>query len=185
MSPFTTAITSYWSFASKVPLPSMEFTMFPFVARPVIISDLVSFEKILAQITLIAIIATASVFMGIKLNKSIKTKDIGWTEYTVAGINAETGKIEESLISVSTEDYFNVDGLECKLQDEADVTYRLFFYDADKTFISATEELSDSEFTVPESAEFVRIQITSLLDDNVETLEVRGLAKQLTVTVNK
>ena len=87
-----------------------------------------------------------------------------------------------------TRSAFTTDGLKVKIEDEATVTYTLYFYGAEDEFISKTAALSeDFDGSIPENAETAKIVITPIEDEDgkVELTEVLGYAGQVTVTVNK
>ena len=81
------------------------------------------------------------------------------------------------------------DGLKVELQDDAKVTYELFFYDEENAFISSTGALSTDflGLTVPINAETAKIVITPTEDEDgfISLTEVIGYASQVTVTMNR
>lgn len=133
----------------------------------------------------LTLITAISIITAVKLNDSIKTKEIGWTSYSIGSLNVETGKLEESRYSIRTEDYITLDGFICEISEDAEITYRLFFYDKDKAFIEASDDLTDDFSTVVENAKYVRIVITPITDVEFSLTNISTYAKQLTVTVNK
>ena len=111
-------------------------------------------------------------------------KEVSASAYAVGTIN-DRGVAEESEASIYTKDFINAEGLRCTLDEEAEITYKVYFYDADKEFISATDELSAdlTDADIPETAEYAKIVITPVDDeDGVSFLEKSGYAKQLMVT---
>ena len=107
--------------------------------------------------------------------------------YTIAAID-ENGEQTDEDTSIVTRSAFTTDGLTVTIEDDAAVTYTLFFYDADGTFISKTGALSaDFNGGIPENAETAKIMITPTEDEDgkVDLTEVLGYAGQITVSVNK
>ncbi len=145
-------------------------------------------KKLITILLTVAICVVGFGLIGVnaKLNDSIKTRDLKVTEYKVGSLGA-TGKEVESTASIISKEFINVDGLTITLSDDANVTYKLFFYDNEEEFISATDELSadSNTTTVVEGAKYFKIMITPTGDSEVSTLEISKYAKRVTVTVNK
>lgn len=105
---------------------------------------------------------------------------------TKIGALDDNGDFVKNTASIVSKDFVSTDGLTIKLQENADVSYKVYFFDTDKAFVSATEAQSaDFAGTIPENAKFAKIVITPLHDAEVSIFEMSGYAKQLTVTVNK
>ena len=125
--------------------------------------------------------------VGALLDKAEETttKNINPT-YAVGGLT-EDGKYLETKESIYTKDAFACQGLDIDLAFNNNVSYRVFFYDADNNFISATENLTDNydENTTPVESYYARIVITPNDDDKVSWYELNGYAKQLEIEVNK
>ena len=135
---------------------------------------------------LITILSVGLIAVAVKLDDSIKTRDVSVTEYTIGALG-DTGKEKEDTGSIVTEDFINVSGLTITVKEDANVTYKLYFYDEEKEFISATEELDTdtNSTTVVEGAKYFKIVITPTGDSEISNLEISKYAKRLTVTVNK
>ena len=124
--------------------------------------------------------------LAFKLDKQPTTTTIGGDFYHIGAIN-DDGEYEESDSSIYTSKGISVDGLTVTLSKGAEIEYKLFFYDEDDSFISATETLQASfDDDIPEDAEFVRVMITPTADDDgkVSVFEVFKYANMLKVTVN-
>ena len=125
--------------------------------------------------------------VGALLNnqEEVTTKNINPT-YAVGGLT-EDGKYLETKESIYTKDAFACQGLDIDLAFNNNVSYRVFFYDADNNFISATENLTENydENTTPIASTYARIVITPHDDDKVSWYEVNGYSKQLEIEVNK
>ena len=124
--------------------------------------------------------------MAVILNREVKTYDLTSFSYEIGGLDAE-GAEEEANTAIRTKDFQSVDGLTVSVSDDMTVTYQLFFYDADKEFLSASDELViDFDGTIPEGAEYVKVLITPIEDeDGVTFTEIAGYAGQITVTLDR
>ena len=152
-----------------------------------------SISKKSLTISILALIlafgALLAIFAGVG-NKS-DTDSVGSLSYSIGTIDTSTGKSLDSKLSLYTKDKYSVDGLEIKLADEPTVTDKVFFYDEDGEFVSATAEQAGdfSSELVPETAASFRILITPLEVDG-EPVEVTftnkgSYSRQLEVTYNK
>lgn len=135
-------------------------------------------------IAVIVLVGTVTV-LAIQLNRTTTATLFG-TVYAVGSLD-ESGKVAESKENIYTKDLISVDGLKITVKEKADVQYKLYFYDADKAFVSASEEWLTADFdgTIPETAKYVRVVIDPIEDNEVSVFEVLGYANQLTVTYNK
>lgn len=135
-------------------------------------------------IAVIVLVGTVTV-LAIQLNRTTTATLFG-TAYAVGTLD-DNGKVAESKENIYTKDLISVDGLKITVKEKADVQYKLYFYDADKAFVSASEEWLTADFdgTIPETAKYVRIVIDPIEDNEVFVFEVLGYANQLTVTYNK
>ncbi len=142
---------------------------------------------IIVTVVLIAIIGALATF-GIKLSRQTTTTTIGGERYEI-GCLSEVGAETDDDTSIRLRNTITCDGLTVEIDEDAKVTYKLFFYDEKGDFLSATEELSTDFDTssVPEGAESVKVQITPTADEDgkVTISEVLGYANQITVTVNR
>lgn len=141
-------------------------------------------EIVIALALIITIIVLAVNLAGVPV------KEVKNSEYEIGIINDE-GRAEEDMTAIYTKEYFTVVGLNCTLDEKADIVYQLYFYDDEKGFISASEELK-GDFNgvaqgMPEGAAYVRIMITPTSDKDgiVAKGEINKYAKQLTVIVSK
>ena len=129
----------------------------------------------------------AVITLFILLDRQTTVTEIGAEAYTIAALD-ENGEQTDGDTSIVTRSAFTTDGLKVKIEDEATVTYTLYFYGAENEFISKTAALSeDFDGSIPENAETAKIAITPIEDEDgkVELTEVLGYAGQVTVTVNK
>ena len=154
-------------------------------------------KSIISGILLVAIIAGVLALAGSLLGK--ETKTISSTQFSVGGIN-DQGNYVESKTSIYTKDMFECQGLSIEPDFEATGTYKVFYYDSNKNFIGATDELNaeDGVYTKGDaffSAHYARIMITpdvpvdedgkEVEDFKIRFYEVAGYASDYTITVNK
>ena len=144
---------------------------------------------------LIAALVTAVVVAFVKISKVEKTKDVGTLSYTIGSLNADDGKEikdEHSLRSkhLSADKFNKID-----IKDKADVTYQIFYYNADKKFIGKSEDLSADTTELPatqtvnettENVKYFRV-VVKVTDTSkkVTVFNISKYVKQVTVTLNK
>ena len=147
-------------------------------------------------VALMALVALAvGIFAAVKVGKIEKTKDLGLTSYSVGSIAEASGAEEKSAHAIRTgflkADKFN----KITLGENAEITYRVFYYNADKDFIGKTEvqsadltEIAKTQ-TVEEATENVKyfrvVIIVPEAKDDVTVFNMNDYVKQLTVTLNK
>lgn len=136
---------------------------------------------------LLIVIGGGLIATVVKLNNSIKTVDIGSSAYSVGTLSTTTGEYVEDTSAIYTKDFIKVEGLTIKVKQDANISYKLFFYDSEKEFLSASEALTtDTNSTaVVTNAKYFKIMITPNADNDVSVFEVSKYADRLTVTVNK
>lgn len=131
----------------------------------------------------------------VKVGKIEKTKDLGVTAFEIGMLNAEDGKEAKSDFALRSSyqkaDKFN----KITLVEDADVTYQIFYFNADKKFIGKSNALSaettelTKTFTVSNATENVRyyrvVVIVPDTKDEVTILNMNSYLKQITVTINK
>lgn len=144
---------------------------------------------------LIAALVTAVVVAFVKISKIEKTKDINALSYSIGSLNADDGKEikdEHSLRSkhLSADKFNKID-----IKDKADVTYQIFYYNADKKFIGKSEDLSADTTELPatqavgeatENVNYFRV-VVKVTDTSkkVTVFNISKYVKQVTVTLNK
>lgn len=119
---------------------------------------------------------------------------VGAGEFSVGGLDPETGKYVARKDAIYTPDAFSAQGLKVALDFEtADVEYQIFFYDENDRFLSATDVLSENYVEPKLLPTYARVVIyPSTLDDEGNVIEdfkvgyfdVRRIAKSLSVTVD-
>lgn len=152
------------------------------------------FKKIMLWV-LIAALVTAVVVAFVKISKIEKTKDVGTLSYSIGSLNADDGKEIKDEHSLRTKhlsaDKFN----KIDIKDKADVTYQIFYYNADKKFIGKSEDLSadttelPATQTVNETTENVKyFRVVIKVTDTAKKVTIFNMNKyvnQVTVTLNK
>ena len=140
--------------------------------------------KIIVCVLLVALIGGVT-YAIVRVAQKEDTKEISSLAYKIGALD-DNGDFVKNTASIVSKDFVSTDGLTIKLQENADVSYKVYFFDTDKAFVSATEAQSaDFAGTIPENSKFAKIVITPLHDAEVSIFEMSGYAKQLTVTVNK
>lgn len=112
--------------------------------------------------------------------------------YDVGGLNAE-GKYEETESALYTKKGFDVEGktVFADIDFDAQITYQLFYYGENDTFIESTSVLTDDyKAEAPEGALTCRVEITPIWGEDVEAedqkvtwLNKGGFAGQLDLSV--
>lgn len=152
------------------------------------------FQKI-ALCVVIAALAMASVVAFVKIGKLEKTKDVGTLSYSIGTINEQDGKEAKSEHALRSKhlsaDKFN----KIVIQDKPDVTYQIFYYNADKKFIGKSADLladttelekTQTVETVTENVKYFRVVIK--VTDTAKKVTIFNMNKyvnQVTVTLNK
>ena len=150
-------------------------------------------KQILA-VALAGLAAFGAIFGLVKLSEVLKeeTKVIH-PSFEVGGINAE-GKGDKDLNgSIYTKESFECQGLEVKLDFDAEVSYQIYYYnDLDELKAVSSEYTASMILAVPSSASHARIVVTPFWDDDVEEddrvvqwYDVAKYANQLEIRVDK
>ena len=122
--------------------------------------------KKIALCVVIAALAMASVVAFVKIGKLEKTKDVGTLSYSIGTINEQDGKEAKSEHALRSKhlsaDKFN----KIVIQDKPDVTYQIFYYNADKKFIGKSADLS------ADTTELEKTQTVETATENVKYFRV-------------
>ena len=144
---------------------------------------------------IITALLIAMVVAFVKIGKIEKTKDLILTDYSIGTLSAEDGAETKSDHAIRSKflkaDKFN----KISLSEKADVTYQIYYFNADKEFIGKSAELSaettelEATFTVDAATEKVKyfrvLIIVPEAKDEVTILNMNDYVKQITVTLNK
>ena len=151
--------------------------------------------KKIALCIVIAALAMASVVAFVKIGKLEKTKDVGTLSYSIGTINEEDGKEAKSEHALRTK-HLSADKFDkIAIQDKPDVTYQIFYYNADKEFIGKSEDLSADTTELPatqtvqsatENVAYFRVVIkVTDTAKKVTIFNMNKYVKQVTVTLSK
>lgn len=151
--------------------------------------------KKIALCVVIAALAMASVVAFVKIGKLEKTKDVGMLSYSIGTINEQDGKEAKSEHALRTK-HLSADKFDkIVIQDKPDVTYQIFYYNADKKFIGKSADLSadttelektQTVETVTEIVKYFRVVIkVTDTAKKVTIFNMNKYVKQVTVTLNK
>ena len=145
-------------------------------------------------IIFVAIIAlmAAVIGVGVKVSKIEKTKELGAMSYGTIDTTGKEAKSDYALRTAHLEaKKFN----KITIAENADITYQVFYYNADKEFIGKSNALSADMTEIPatqtvnsatENVKYYRVVIlVPDTKDKVTLLNRGNYVKQLTVTVNK
>ena len=141
----------------------------------------------------VSVLLTFSFASVLMLSKNDTVKiDAG--EFSVGGLDPETGKYVEREDAIYTPDAFSAQGLTITPDFEtADVEYQIFFYDEAGRFLEATDVLTEGYAEQKLLPTYARVVIyPSTLDEDGHVIEdykiglfgVRKIAKALTITVD-
>ncbi len=136
------------------------------------------------MIVLIGVMVIVGVSL-IKQSANEKTKTLGLIDWEIGAIDAD-GEFLKDTGSIVTKDFHNVEDLEIELAKDAMVSYKVFYYDEDEAFISASNALSaDYAGTAPEGAVYFKLMVTPSNDAEVSLLEIPGYVEQISVVCAK
>lgn len=141
----------------------------------------------------IAVLALATVCMGTALivnGVSEPTKTLKTGDFHIATIEAD-GDYDGSGTTSLVSGYINADDLAIELEENAVVSFKVYYFDKEKEFISVTESYTvetdgyNADEVTPENAKYARVEITPLEDNFISAFEKSEYAAQVTVTVEK
>lgn len=144
---------------------------------------------------LLGALVVASVVAFVKIGKLEKTKDVGTLSYSIGTINEQDGKEAKSEHALRTK-HLSADKFDkIVIQDKPDVTYQIFYYNADKKFIGKSADLSadttelektQTVETVTENVKYFRVVIkVTDTAKKVTIFNMNKYVKQVTVTLSK
>lgn len=151
------------------------------------------FKRVMIWVLLGALVIASTVAF-VKISKIEKTKDVGITSYSIGALDVDGKEIKDEHALRSkhlSADKFN----KIVIQDKPDVTYQIFYYNADKKFIGKSADLSadttelektQTVETVTENVKYFRVVIK--VTDTAKKVTIFNMNKyvnQVTVTLNK
>lgn len=142
--------------------------------------------KWIVVFVIIALLVCVVAGLAVSLSKLETTKSLNALNYEIGTLD-ENGEYIKDTSSIVTKDFVSVEGLSIKVDEDALVTYKVFFFDKDEAFISADaeENIADYAGSIPENAVYCKIVITPTNDSEVTFIEIAGYANQLTVSFAK
>ncbi len=140
-----------------------------------------------AVLSVVAVAMSAGTLARVLKNE--ETKEISSFAFEVGAVTAE-GKVDEDADTAIVSELITLDGLKIELDKEANVGYKLHYYDKEEKYLESTTTLSTkfvaSDTVIPENAEYVCVEVIPTSDsDGVSFFEKFEYLKQITVTVNK
>ena len=157
---------------------------------------------LIISIVVCVLLVVGGITIFSRLDKVETTKTVGtFMTYEVGKLDSTTGKgmgksaIEEcddyqSYMHLRT--YINPDGLKVKVNDNATVQYKIYFYDEHYALVSSTNWL-DSDFKIADYQDYdstfkyalVEVTPTSDPDGVISGTEITKYAGMLTISYNK
>ena len=144
-------------------------------------------KKTILSIVLIALSCILVFGLVFGIAKTVGDKDTKTIHpsFSVGSLTAD-GKFQESENQIYTKKAFECTGLNVALDFDAEITYQIFFYNYDGTFLEATPSLSEHyKDGAPLFATHARIVITPNEDEEIKFYEVGGYANQISIKVDK
>ena len=138
-------------------------------------------------ITLIAFILLTAVVVGLAVGLSnLIPEEITASDFKVGALNAQ-GQFVQDNSSIVSKSLIKAKDITIAIEEDAEVTYKVFFFDEGKEFISNTDALSADfdETSIPENAVYVKVLIVPTDDAEVGTVEVSKYAQMLTITLGE
>ena len=148
------------------------------------------FKWILTGLAMVLIIGIL-VSVCISVNKLHTLQNVTNSDYEITSISSTTGKNVDSKLHIAMKKAKTVDGMKIKFGNDAQITYKVAFYDEDEKFVSMTDALSEDFDTskIPATAKTFRVEITpNQVDGKDVELTVWNMSKyasQLEISYNK
>lgn len=145
----------------------------------------------------VGVVAVTGVVLGgtalIKTISGEKTKEVSSTfGYETGLLDEETGRERAGATAWRTKDYVPVKGLVIDVDETTDdVSYNIYYYDADKAFISKTSSALKEDYTakedgsLPSDAKYVRIVFEHKNDTDISSSDIRTYGENIKVTYDK
>lgn len=134
---------------------------------------------------LVALIAIAVVSLGVRLGTSQTYTALSSEDYVVGTLNAD-GEFAKDGGTIVTEDFIEIDGLKVDLDENSKLSYKLHFFNEDKEFISSTNAWGvDYNGTIPEDAEYFKVSIHPVEDDDISQFDILNYTSKISVKYYK
>lgn len=131
--------------------------------------------------------------LSARVSSQETTKVLKASAFSVGLLDDATGKApkEADKSGLTTDKYYEYEGLKIEIQENATVKYQINYYDAEKNFIHIGTFSENYDFSTPllnvQNVKYVKIEIIPLDDEDnvVSWFEKSSYVNQLTITVNK
>ena len=150
-----------------------------------------SFWKNVLAVLLVVVLAAGFIAGGVALGKYIKDKKTTVTTIWERGAIAADGRVDSNNNSIHTKELFECRGLEIEPKLDANVKYRVAFYDSNKDFIEMTDYRSSKMKAeeVPFFAQYARVEVNAGVEDGTKVeiglLKITSYSKQVKIRVDK
>ena len=131
------------------------------------------------SITAIVLMLIMVVSVFVTIGRLETTKTLKNREWEIATIDINTGKEVESKQHLVTKEYLKIEDFDVTLDEDATITYSLFFYTEEKNFMSYQSNLTAQELDktlLVDGAKYVRVEITPQTVDS-EPVEINAFNK--------
>ena len=126
-----------------------------------------------------------AVGLCVRMGSSQTYTKLSATDYEVGALD-NTGAFTKNAGSFVSKDFYDVNGLSVKVDEDADLSYQLYFYDAEENFISATNNFGVTyNGVIPENAELFKIVINPTNDDDISTFDIINYGSDVEVRFYK
>ena len=140
---------------------------------------------VVTLVLLTVLVISAIISLGVRLGSSQSYTSLNSNAYVVGSLDA-SGEFQKDPTTFVTEDFIEVDGLQVSVKEDAEVSYKLYFFNEDKEFISATNSWGvDYNSTIPEDAEFFKISISHETDLDISLADIINYSSQVNVKFYK
>ncbi len=141
----------------------------------------------------LALLLGGGAFIKVTKNETEKTTASTVFSWEVGGLNAETGKKVSSTETARTKDYISIANFKVDVDEEQEVSYVLYLYNANKEFLECTTELTGdytfaddyaSETYNKEDVAYAKVVINPD-DDDITAFELQGYVNDYKITTKK
>ena len=142
------------------------------------------FLSITLGLVLILVIS-AVIALSVRLGQSQTYTSLTSNDYVVGTLD-ETGVFAKDGGCIVTEEYYSIEGMKVEVKEDAELSYKLYFYDENKEFISATSNYGvNYNGVIPETAEYFKITINPTNDSDISQFDIINYSNQVSVKYYK
>ncbi|MFQ6752528.1 MAG: hypothetical protein ACLRFL_03090 [Clostridia bacterium] len=139
----------------------------------------------IALIVVGILVAIMIIGLCVRMGSSQTYTTLSATDYEVGALDT-AGAFKKNAGSFVSKDFYDVDGLSVKVEEDAELSYQLYFYDAEENFISATNQFAVTyNGTIPEDAELFKVVINPTNDDDISTFDIINYGSDVEVRYYK